>query len=892
MSGQSSKKTIEENVLDLLFGLVNAEEAESLRRLVATDSEVARVYDDVRKIFADAAQAVRVESPFIAKDNSKFGNVTVDSGNYDPATNLGFDAAVGSFESGVFVSSNETVADGTYLENDVLLDSEKNQRSRKSRKALKKATVNVAAAGESKKNKNFKFWFRNAFNVLFAFLTFGFKSFGKASLFLRMVILLSAFGLCISLAIGWQEYRLRSIFSEDYRVQAIVPQILVRNVPQSINVTTADISGNPRRAPVRFNFSDAITGEFLLLHTEGGSASGNVKYDLPDMNDFPSKVKLAIWVGSDKSEMFEEVLSVQDSYKETLQSLNADCNHIDNLEDADNSFGSPSENGGGLFSPISDLALEIANAPGRVDNADGTREKTKKDEVDSLQSSAELLNVSLRPELGSLIFGFTNRVAVYCSDCSGRPVSQKFTLKGNEAEITSFETDGAGLGSFEFIPVEGKQYFLFKADDVSDIQENSADAGADVVSRSDDILSETKGDFQSAVLKIDESLFLSSSLYVRPLERILSWNSPVVFTTSVAKKTSLVVTVEKDKGIVASQSLLTLEEGEQKFSVNLPESAFGLLKVSFYERGTDFLKRIGTSYVFRKTRIRRPLLNIGLVEEKPIASLNGESGEPDSNEQVAISVFYDNRVQLNPSDSEVEVSGDEKPSTLTLYWAQNYENAISILTIDDLLSNASDEKRGIILDYLPSYLVSNSPILLDNLWKIKSTSAVKFQEFHEQEKKTASLITEFGVVGCALLATLTLFFIVFNTIPFWRGIIVVLIACMLIFFFFLEQKTLDYSSKASEKMGITSLEKLQDNQALALSRIFDSTWVLREANGSQDETYGRLAMSRKIGNGKTMLFLDELLMNEERNSGVVLFKVDNGMNQTWFIKDLPLIVNE
>ena len=154
MSGQSSKKTIEENVLDLLFGLVNAEEAESLRRLVATDSEVARVYDDVRKIFADAAQAVRVESPFIAKDNSKFGNVTVDSGNYDPATNLGFDAAVGSFESGVFVSSNETVADGTYLENDVLLDSEKNQRSRKSRKALKKATVNVAAAGESKKNKN------------------------------------------------------------------------------------------------------------------------------------------------------------------------------------------------------------------------------------------------------------------------------------------------------------------------------------------------------------------------------------------------------------------------------------------------------------------------------------------------------------------------------------------------------------------------------------------------------------------------------------------------------------------------------------------------------------------------------------------------------------------
>ena len=41
-----------------------------------------------------------------------------------------------------------------------------------------------------------------------------------------------------------------------------------------------------------------------------------------------------------------------------------------------------------------------------------------------------------------------------------------------------------------------------------------------------------------------------------------------------------------------------------------------------------------------------------------------------------------------------------------------------------------------------------------------------------------------------------------------------------------------------------------------------------------------------------MLFLDEFLMNEERNSGVVLFKVDNGMNQTWFIKDLPLVVNE
>lgn len=889
MSGQSSKKTIEENVLDLLFGLVNDEEAESLRRLVATDSEVARVYDEIRKIFADAAQAVRVESPFVAKENGKFGNVTVDSGNYDSATNLGFDAAVGSFENGVFVSSNETVSDGTYLDNDVLSDSEKNQRSRKSRKALKKATVNVAAADESKKNKNFKFWFRNAFNILFAFLTFGFKAFGKASLFLRMVILLCAFGLCISLAIGWQEYRLRSIFNEDYRVQAIVPQILVRNVPQSINVTTADISGNPRRTPVRFNFSDAITGEFLLLHTEGGSASGNVKYDLPDMDDFPSKVKLSIWVGSDKSEMFEEILSVQDSYKETTQVSRADCNRIDNLAGTDNSSVSPSENEDSPFSPISDLALELANAPEKVDNADSKHDETKEDEGSPSQSSADLLNVSLRPELGNLIFGFANRVAVYSTDCSGQPVSQKFALKGNGAEITTFETDDAGLGSFEFTPVEGKQYFLFKADDVSDVQENLTDSESDETSSDDDTSSETMSDFKSAVLKIDESFFLNSGLYVRPLERILSWNSPIVFTSNVAKKTSLVVTVEKDKGIIASQSLLTLEEGEQMFSVNLPERAFGLLKVSFYERGTDFLKRIGTSYVFRKTRSRRPLLNMGLVEEEPIVSLNGDSREPDANEQVAISVFYDSRVQLNSTDGEVEVAGDEKPATLTLYWTQNYEDAVSILTIDDLLSNASDEKRGIILDYLPSCLVSNSPILLDNLRKIKSTSAVKFQEFHEQEKKTASLITEFGVVGCALLGTLTLFFIVFNTIPFWRGIIVVLIACTLIFFFFLEQKTLDYSSKASEKMGITNLDEWQDNQAMAFSRIVDSTWALKEENRSQDETYGRLAASRKIGNGKTMFFLDEFLMNEERNSGVLLFKVDNGTNQTWFIKDLPLV---
>ncbi|MBQ1337840.1 MAG: hypothetical protein IIY32_05930, partial [Thermoguttaceae bacterium] len=503
---------------------------------------------------------------------------------------------------------------------------EKNQRSRKSRKALKKATVNVAAAGESKKSKNFKIWFRNAFNVLFAFLTFGFKAFGRASLFLRMVILLCAFGLCISLAIGWQEYRLRSIFNEDYRVQAIVPQILVRNVPQSINVTTADISGNPRRTPVRFNFSDAITGEFLLLHTEGGSASGNVKYDLPDMDDFPSKVKLSIWVGSDKSEMFEEVLSVQDGDKETALSLNADCNRIDNLAGTDKSSVSPSENGVRPFSPISDLALELANAPERVDNADGTHDETKKDESAPSQSRADLLNVSLRPELGSLIFGFTNRVAVYCTDHSGQPVAQKFALKGNDAEITSFETDSAGLGSFEFIPVEGKQYFLFKAEDVSDVQENLTDLEPDEVSSADNTSTETIGDFKNAVLKIDESFFLNSGLYVRPLERILSWNSPVVFTASVAKKTSLVVTVEKDKGIVASQSLSTLEEGEQKFSVSLPERAFGLLKITFYERGTDFLKRIGTSYVFRKTRSRRPLLNMGLVEEKPIASLNGDSG--------------------------------------------------------------------------------------------------------------------------------------------------------------------------------------------------------------------------------------------------------------------------
>lgn len=364
MKSKFSEQELKERTLELLYGLLEEDEAEELRRLIASDATAARIFDEARETADRFARAARwEEAPEANVEETAAKNVAVESVPFDGgaswalnSTLVGGDAfsASGDEEeeaeeaatdetSGESSGSNRKRAKRRLNLLRKLKSASKNGRSesdvrvgkrdgaRKERRREKGAkTRKPANAAQPAPATRFRFGAKGRGDGASGWATVGRTSSGgrrsaarrflarlpKPTLFQNLIVALAVVALSTAIGFWAQETALQARFQDDFRIQIAAPRTLARGESQTISATTTAPNGKPRRVPIRFAFSDAETGAPLLAHTESGDASGVARFKIPDVSDFPARTLLTISAGEREKETFETILTVVDAPQE------------------------------------------------------------------------------------------------------------------------------------------------------------------------------------------------------------------------------------------------------------------------------------------------------------------------------------------------------------------------------------------------------------------------------------------------------------------------------------------------------------------------------------------------------------------------------------------------
>ncbi|MBQ8364129.1 MAG: hypothetical protein IJX36_09415, partial [Thermoguttaceae bacterium] len=93
MKSKFSEQDLKERALELLYGLLEEDEAEELRRLIASDATAARIFDEARETVDRFARAARGEEASETEvDETAAKNVAVESAPFDGGASFLFDA--------------------------------------------------------------------------------------------------------------------------------------------------------------------------------------------------------------------------------------------------------------------------------------------------------------------------------------------------------------------------------------------------------------------------------------------------------------------------------------------------------------------------------------------------------------------------------------------------------------------------------------------------------------------------------------------------------------------------------------------------------------------------------------------------------------------------------
>lgn len=686
MNPNFSEQELKERLLDLLYGLVDDEnEAEELRRLVATDADAARLFDEARETSALLARAARAEIEADAPIEETSKNVAVDRDAVAAARPFAFDAAVGAFEQNVFnvdadaSGSAETTEFADLSEfnglsvsvADVDSSSRKEKKDKKEKKRAKAALAAEKKARKAREKEAKKStlaaararaavapgdWAtvgrtadafgrrRTAFSGAARAARRFSRTLGKTSLFQRLSVALALLGLTTLLGFAAQEMKLRETFENDFRIQLAAPPVLARGVSQSIFATTTAPNGNPRRIPLRFCFSDAQTGDLLLAHTESGDASGVARFVVPDLTDFPRRVRLTISAGERDAESIE-----------TLETILTVVDGDAAARNGDSSFAAsksrrrfvdfPTTNNGAMMGAPSDAkrgesvgmgmraapapvaaadvadfaafnaapvvasapesvaesdALGVARASGGAERAVGADAafhsvapesvavaldvEDETAEISAVSEDASPIRVAavrFFPEGGRLVADFENRVWFSCVDAAGEPVAARFALKNRDAE-NAVETPEIVAESSE----SGVGSFVLtpRAD---------AEYSLERVQESGENAQNGGETFPIPSAERGRVAFAAPSKIAEP-------GAPLSLDVETRERVPVAATVEKD-GVVVAQRVWVADEGRRRVALPLPENVGGALTVSLYLCEGRPLEKVGATAFYRKT---------------------------------------------------------------------------------------------------------------------------------------------------------------------------------------------------------------------------------------------------------------------------------------------------
>ena len=873
MATESLDEKLREQAYLLLCGLLDEQEAEAFRLRVATDSDVARIFDEARKrmeLLRDVASLAGLEA---LVENAEGSVRTVDSIALESTTRITYES------SAEFVDLNAQTDNSAYAQlpaTKVALDASKYDRKRRRLRRVQRQTFSLGASDPPPSKRSIRLSFYTSITTRIRGWMQKVRLTSPSNS--MMVLILLVLTLTTLLSIYSQKRQLKQYFSGDFRIQIATPRILTRKGGQSIEIVTSDYAGAPRRVPVRLCFTDPRMNDFLLAHTESGNADGKVVYDLPDLSAFPTEALLSVYAGTDDLDAFQTFLSVLDQATNRVDEITEKS-----LVRARNL----------LVPRLIDRELTELGRNDNLNDFPTTQSDSNDPNLKTAQGSDKSNNsiepseivAEIRPEIGRLSANFINRMRVFVSSADGEPVAQRFILEETSSgSKLAFSSSPLGVGFFEWTPKENTFYRLSIATDESG--EGSEKLGGNLYAP-DDIGKTAQylngamrfsfkepGENDNFVFKVastEEEVSLGLDSYV------VGASNPIRLIVGARRKIPLVAVIEKNGFIIAEQFITAAKENSD-LEVPLPNDLSGLFTLSIYRKDETSLSLLGGATFYRLCEADFLRLDVGAKFEKEGGD---DSASPEVCNALEISATkpYLDRSRLQ------KASSNELPMTLEIFWSPDVETAIRSLDLEDLFSSIDEEIAESALATSCYRATSPPPVIFDNLTTLKEHTREKMEHFQAYQTRTSRWVLRFGYFGCCALVLLSFFFILFEYFSVLKGSVFIVTTVVLAFLFVTFQKSVTSSFQISEEIAVsTSANKLPNDSSQA-----GGDGVGQETNReTQTESQSsrtleaKRLLSRKIGLGTTTISLTELCSEEERY-GYLLVKLVDGGARRWTI---------
>lgn len=839
MKSEFSERELKERALELLYGLLDRDEAEETRRLIASDATAARLFDEARETVELLKRAARWEEPEIENDEATAKNVAVETAAFDDGASFFFAAAgapelndasrgAESTESGGTAALVENASSGSNRrrakrrlnlmrksnsaeKSEKLEKSEKSEKSAKREKTAKRAPASFGAeVGNVGDASAWATVGRTARGSRRSTARRLIERLPRTTLFQKLIVALVLVALTTTFGFWAQETALQARFRDDFRIQIAAPPTLARGASQTISATTTGPNGKPRRVPIRFSFSDAATGEPLLAHTESGDASGFARFKIPDVADFPERTLLTISAGERETETVETILTVVDApttgaARETVLTSASKRREVgaSRKDEAASKATRRSAGAGGspvvFDAPETDAAAFALRETAVVAAADaggvsafslaepvelsGSLKTSESSESSELSESR--LDVRFYPEGERLVAGRESVLWFKCVDGAGRPVVGEFALNDSEGRVATAKTSEAGVGSFRWTPDADETYSLETAFDgaTAKIVEDDEIGKIDKSDKIDDdaaVKSESAARDASGAPAFETFVFPMPTASVERVafslaSPILESGRDVAFDVWAESDVPLAATVEKN-GVALAQRVWTAKRGRRRVALPVEPNVSGALTVSLWNCERTPFEKLGAATVYRKPTIA-PTLDASL--------------ERDAAGRRSL------RLAVEP-----ETLGDAKSVRIDAFWAPTLDAALGSLELDETLLYADDERRAETLGTLVP-AEAQPPILFDNLLEMKARTLEKLNAFWLREAPIAERVVRLGFVGCGVLALLTTFWVVFGALKASRGAVVALFCVALATFFYFERRRIDFSESLSAAIAVS-----------------------------------------------------------------------------------------
>lgn len=825
MKSEFSERELKERALELLYGLLDRDEAEETRRLIASDATAARLFDEARETVELLKRAARWEEPESENDEATAKNVAVETAAFDDGASFFFAAAgapelndasrgAESAESGGTAALVENASSGSNRRRakrrlNLMRKSnsaEKTEKLEKAEKAVKREKTakraptsfgaEVGNVGDASAWATVGRTARGSRRSTARRLS---ERLPRTTLFQKLIVALVLVALTTTFGFWAQETALQARFRDDFRIQIAAPPTLARGASQTISATTTGPNGKPRRVPIRFSFSDAATGEPLLAHTESGDASGFARFKIPDVADFPERTLLTISAGERETETVETILTVVDApttgaVRETAFMSASKRREVGASRKEEAASKATRRSAGAGDSPVvfdapeTDAAAFALRETAVVAAADAGGVSTFSlaepvESSESLKSAGSRLDVRFYPEGGRLVAGRECVLWFKCVDDAGRSVVGEFALNDSEGRVATAKTSEAGVGSFRWTPDADETYSLETAFDGAtakiveddEIDETDKIDGDDAAVKAEPAARDASGApafetlvFPTPTASVERIAFSLAS-------PILESGRDVVFDVWAESDVPLAATVEKN-GVALAQRVWTAKRGRRRVALPVEPNVSGALTVSLWNCERTPFEKLGAATVYRKPTIA-PSLDAAL--------------ERDAAGRRSL------RLAVEP-----ETLGDAKSVRIDAFWAPTLDAALGSLELDETLLYADDERRAETLGTLvPSE--AQPPILFDNLLEMKARTLEKLNAFWLREAPIAERVVRLGFVGCGVLALLTTFWVVFGALKASRGAVVALFCVALATFFYFERRRIDFSESLSAAIAVS-----------------------------------------------------------------------------------------